>query len=63
MIYGHAFETLPSTIIDETLNMAHIAAHLDARIILVGDSVAVRYKLPFPSYCRYHFCETDVKLD
>ena len=35
--------------------MAHIAAaHLNAEIILMVDSV--------PSHCRYHFCEPDVKL-
>ena len=27
------------------------------------DSVAVRYKLNLPFYCRYHFCEPDVKVD
>ena len=39
--------------------MAHIDAHLNAEIILVvTDSVVVRYKLPLPSYCRYHLLWT-----
>ena len=29
--------------------MAHIAAHLNAEVILVVSSVAVRYELPLPS--------------
>ena len=46
--------------------MVHIAAHLNAEIILVVTSLAVRYissLSPLPSYCRYHVCEPDVKLD
>ena len=47
--------------------MAHIVAHLNAEIILmVTAGVAVRdisSLSPLPSYCRYHFCEPDVKLD
>ena len=43
--------------------MADIAAHLSAETILVvGVIAAVGYKLPLPSYCWYHFCESDVKL-
>ena len=41
--------------------MAHIAAHLNVEIILVVN-VEVTYKLPLPSYCRYHLCEPDVEL-
>ena len=41
--------------------MAHIAAHLNAELILMVTVVAVRYKLPLPSYCRCHFCEPDIK--
>ena len=62
VIYGHCPVILPCTI-NETfkwlasLPICPCCNHSD------GDSVAVRFKLPLPSYCRYYFCEPDVKLD
>ena len=45
--------------------MAHIASRSECGNNSGGDSVAVRYKFPLPgplpSYCRYHFCQPDVK--
>ena len=64
VIYGQSV-ILPCTI-NETLKWLTSLAHLNAEI--VGDSVAVRYKLtlpplPAPPYCQHHFCEPGVKLD
>ena len=45
--------------------MAHMAAHLSAEIILVVtvQRLDISALSSLPSYCRYHFCEPDVKLD
>ena len=65
VIYGHCLVALPFTI-NETLKwLDHITAHLNAEIILVVtvgllDIISLSHLL---SYCRYHFCEPDVKLD
>ena len=47
------------------MKMARIAAHLNAEIILVVtvQRLDIGSLSLLPSYCRYHFCEPDVKLD
>ena len=64
--YGHCRDFAQHIInIIFIIKMAHIAAHLNEEIILVVTLtvyIAVRNMLPLPSYCWYHFCESDVKL-
>ena len=65
MIYGHRLVTLPCTI-NETKWLDSQCYRCPCGYHPGGDSAAT-YKLPLtspsPHYCRYHFCEPDVKLD
>ena len=53
VIHGQSRNFALLQLINETENWLTSLAHLNAEIILSGgDSVAVRYNPPLPSYCR-----------
>ena len=68
MIYGHCIVTFPNTEAEILIKMAHIVAHLNCEIDLVGCPLNVAALTditplsPLLSYCRYHFCEPGIKL-